>query len=366
MKKIFYTALVLLASGQLQAQFLKKLKSKVNDVVNTTTPAAPTQQAGDVTGNGFTDPAKYGVLLKVYSKGEINKAMGGDAGNFGLHFEAFKVVNGQFTATIADVLSVYTYQNGQFQNTGQKPTPPIHLATAYNGSEGDFQCTDFTAVDTYNAMLKKGPHVQSGRQPGKIDQEFSFNGKPFARFMSAMISHNTDSTVVAAAGMSYDKKVSYVMTSSTGQTLTLAGVTMSAPIISPNGKKIALINTTAAGSIAYYMDGTKTPLTYYNGGAWIRNSGAIFYPSIAGKATLVRNGKVVQGMPYDIDMKHLFIGSNDDAFCFPGDHCLCFSDGTRFENADFPVKVNINGKDAVYFTAVNVVTGTLFLCHHDL
>ncbi|GAA3988932.1 hypothetical protein [Mucilaginibacter dorajii] len=366
MKKLVYILLLLPLTNTVNAQFLKKLKSKVSSVVGTadtppaTTPAAPAD-------GKFTDPAKFGILIKTYTKGEINTAMGGEGGgNFGLHFLSFKVVNNQFVAQIADVLGVYDYQNGKLQATGQKPPLNISFNDAYNGSEKDFQSKDFSSIDTYNATLKKGPHIQSGRQPGKIDQDFVFNGKSMGRFMSAMIAHNQDSSVVVAAGMSYGKGVSYVMTSSTGQTITLPGLVMSAPLISPNGKMSAVISTTAAGSTAYLMNGTKVVLADYGGFGWIRNSGAIFFPSARGNTVLVKNNKVAQVIQFPMDLKQLFIGANDDAFCWPGDHCLCFSDNTKFENADFPVKVTINGKDVVYFTAVNVITGMLYLCHHDL
>lgn len=368
MRKLVYTLILLSATQVLHAQFLKKLKSKVNDIVNTTSPPPNNSNTtGSPTDGKFTDPARFGVLIKVYTKAEINTAMQGEGGgNFGLHFLSFKVINGQFTGQIADVMAVYDYQNGKLQNTGKKPPQNISFNDAYNGSEKDFQSTDFSTLDATNAILKKGPHIQSGRQPGKIDQEFTFKGKSFARFMSAAIGHNADSSVVAAAGMSYGKGVSYVMTSSSGQTTPLPGLVMAAPLISPNGKMCAAISTTATGSTAYRIDGTKIDLADYGGGGWIRNSGAVFFLSSKGNRTLMRNNQIVAATPFPIDLKQLFIGANDDAFCWPGDHCLCFSDNTRFENADFPVKVTINGKDVVYFTAVNVITGMLYLCHHDL
>lgn len=366
MKKLVYILLLLPLANTVNAQFLKKLKSKVSSVVGTadvppaSTPSAPA-------GGKFTDPAQFGVLIKIYTKGEINTAMGGEGGgNFGLHFLSFKVVNNQFVAQIADVLGVYDYQNGKLQATGQKPSFKTSFNDAYNGSEMDFQSKDFSNHDMEAALFKKGPHVQSGRQPGKIDQEFTFNGKPFARLMSAMVAHNKDSSVVVAMGMSYGKGVSYVMTSSGGQTITLPHMVMSSPLVSPDGKMSAVINTTADGSTAYLMDGRKVPLADYGGFAWIRNSGAIFFPSTKGSTAIMKNDKLAQVIQFPMDLKQLFIGANDDAFCWPGDHCLCFSDNTRFENADFPVKVTINGKDVVYFTAVNVITGMLYLCHHDL
>lgn len=366
MRKLVYILLLLTVTNAVNAQFLKKLKSKVSSVVGTAdTPPANTSPASS--DGKFTNPAQFGTLIKVYTKGEINTAMGGEGGgNFGLHFLSFKVVNNQFVAQIADVLGVYDYQNGKLQKTAQKPPLNVSFNDAYNGSEMDFQSKDFSNHDMEAAMLKKGPHVQSGRQPGKIDQEFTFNGKPFARFMSAMVSHNNDSSVVVAMGMSYGKGVSYVMTSSTGQTITLPHMVTSSPLVSPDGKMSAVINTAADGSIAYLMDGRKVPLADYGGYAWIRNSGAIFFPSAKGSTAIMKNNKLAQVIQYPLELKHLFIGANDDAFCWPGDHCLCFSDNTRFENADFPVKVTINGKDVVYFTAVNVITGELYLCHHDL
>jgi hypothetical protein len=366
MKKLVYTIALLLATQVLQAQFLKKLKSKVSSVVGTAdTPPASTPSAQ--ADGKFTDPASFGLLLKIYTKGEISTAMGGEGGgNFGLHFLSFKVVNNQFVAQIADVLGIYNYENGKLQTTGQKPPLNISFNDVYNGSEKDFQSKDFSAIDAYNVMQKKGPHVQGFRQPGKINQEFTFNGRPFASLMSAMISHNQDSSVVVAAGASYEKGVSYVMASSAGQTVTLPGSVMTPPLISPNGKMSAVISITAAGSTAYRMDGTKVVLADYGGSAWIRNSGAIFFPSTKVNTVLMKNNKVAQIIPFPMDLKQLFIGANDDAFCWPGDHCLCFSDNTRFENADFPVKVSINGKDVVYFTVVNVITGMLYLCHHDL
>lgn len=368
MRKLVYTIILLSATQVLHAQFLKKLKSKVNDIVNTTSPPPDNSNAAGSPADGkFTDPARFGILIKTYTKGEINTAMGGEGGgNFGLHFQSFKVVNNQFVAQIADVLGVYDFQNGKLQGTGQKASQTIRLSEAYNGSEQDFQSKGFSDIDTYNAMSKKGQHVQSGRQPGKIDQELSFNGKPFARLMSAMVAHNSDSTVIAASGMSYGKGVSYVLTSSNGQTITLPGPVMTEPLISPNGKMCAVISTNSSGSTVYRADGTKIVLADYGGGAWLRNSGAIFFASTKGNTVLMRNNKVAQIIQFPIDLKQLFIGANDDAFCWPGDHCLCFSDGTRFENADFPIKVTINGKDVVYFTSVNVTTGALFLCHHDL
>jgi hypothetical protein len=368
MKKLVYILLLLPLTNTVNAQFLKKLKSKVSSVVGTAdTPPDNSKSAGSQADGKFTNPAQFGILIKTYTKGEINTAMSGEGGgNFGLHFQSFKVVNNQFVAQIADVLAVYDYENGKLQTTGQKPSQTIRLSDAYNGSEKDFQSKDFSSIDTYNALSKKGPHIQSGRQPGKIDQDFVFNGKSIGRFMSAMVAHNQDSSVVVAAGMTYGKGVSYVMTSSTGQTTTLPGLVMNPPLISPNGKMSAVISTTAAGSTAYLMNGTKVALADYGGSAWIRNSGAIFFPSNKGNTMLMKNDKVAQAIQFPMDLKWLFIGANDDAFCWPGDHCLCFSDNTRFENADFPVKVTINGKDVVYFTAVNVTTGALYLCHHDL
>jgi hypothetical protein len=373
MKKIICILAFLTAIQALHAQsFLNKIKNKINKPASPQTTTAITASAtGSSSSSGikYTDPSVCGTVIKTFSQKEVEAHMGGESGGgFNLYFPSIKVVNNQLQFKVADhVDALYDYTNGQLQNTGSKPAP-VQQYKIYNGSEKDLQSKDFSNFDAENAMLKKGPHIQSGRAPGKIDQAFTFNGKSMGSYVTGFLAHNADSTVVAATATVYGTKgVGYLLVSSNGQKLTLPVPVMMSPLISPDGKFSAAMSQTAAGVTFYVSDGSKVSVNAFaNDGIWLRNSGSIFSIDNGHRNALYKNGAVYNTINTPIDLKNLFISSDDKSMCWAGDHGLYFSDGTIFENASSPHKLVINNKEVIVFLDVDIKSGQVYLCKHDL
>jgi hypothetical protein len=369
MKKAIYTIGLLAIATTLNAQgILGKLKNKLTDNVSKAAQNQVTGQSGpgtsmapDGTKVHYTDPATVGTLILSYSQAEMNAHPDG----YDIWFPEIKVVNNQIVAKIAESnTTVWNYSNGQLQKTGETP-PNINRNNLKNGSEFEGFSTDFTQTDMGNALLKNGHNVTSGMIPGKQEQTYTFNGKVVGSFYMAQIAHNADSSVVAVAGASISGGMSYHMNSSAGTKFTLPKAYGALPLISPDGKMMAAI--TMLDKKVYVSNGQNWPFSNLtNNQIWLRNTGNVFNLPDANKLTLERNGTLFYKFNNPADTKLLFLNANETGMAWGGYRGLYFSDGTVFENASSPTKVILDGKEVIVFLDVDLGSGKLYLCRHDL
>lgn len=369
MKKLIYIILLLAATNTLHAQgFLNKIKNKIAKKGEKQATAQQASTTAPASGVKYTDPAQYGTLIKTYSQSEVSATMGGgDGGSFDLWFQSVKVVNGEPQLKIADYnTALYSYTNSRLQNTGEKPDISLHNKL-YNGSEKDLRSIDFTENDQARSLLKNGAHIAGGMVPGTIEQTYTFNGKVFGSFAQARIAHNADSTVIAGVGANYAKGLSYNLITSNGQHFSIPSKYGGMPLISPDGKISAAAVQSGSGTDVYVSNGSKFSIGSYdsNTGLWLRNSGSVFYID-NGANTLYRNGQLYHTFEMPVNTRMLFISADDKSMCWEAPHAICFSDGTIFENASSPSKVIIGDKEVILFLTINVRTGELYLCRHDL
>lgn len=365
MKKVMYTLVLVAAANAVYAQgFLKKVKAKVTQAIEqpvvNQVPAG--MGSGTVTNTSWTDPAKYGTLIKTFNSKEINDHMGG----FDLWMPSVKVVNNQLQLQVADYsTTLYNLVNGQLVKAAGTP-PDVNRNALKNGNESEMRSIDFTQHDVENAMLKKGPHVSGGMVPGKPMQSLTFNGKLVGNFMMFQIAHNADSSVVAVAGASISGGLKYSLVSSSGQTLALPAKAGALPLVSPDGKFSAA--WIGQDNQAYVSNGTvvKTTPGVFPDKLWLRNTGNVFCMVDNHTTTLYKNGEVYRNFNTQLTPAQIFIGKDDKVICWGGDHGLYFSDGTVFENGSSPHKVIIDGKEVMVFLTVNLTSGQVYLCKHDL
>jgi len=365
MKKAIYTIVLLAAAATLNAQgILGKLKNKLaNNVSKTVQNQAGTgsAMAPDGTTVHYTDPATVGTLILTYSQAEMNRHPDG----YDIWFPEIKVVNNQLVAKVAESnTTLWNYNNGQLQKTGETP-PNINRNNLKNGSELEGFSTDFTQTDMGNALLKNGHNVTSGMIPGKSEQIYTFNGKVVGSFMMAQIAHNADSSVVAVAGASISGGMSYHMNSSTGAKFTIPKVYGAIPLISPDGKVMGALSV--VDKKIYLSNGqTSSFSNLTNNQIWLRNTGNVFNFPDANKLILERNGTLFYKFNSPGDAKLLFLNANETGMAWGGYRGLYFSDGTVFENASSPTKVILDGKEVIVFLDVDLGSGKLYLCRHDL
>lgn len=371
MKRIFYTMTMLAAVSTVNAQgILGKIKNKLSNnaaqtaqqnVANQATGASTTSTAPNGSTIHYTSPAAFGTVILSYTQAEMNNHPDG----YDIWFPSINVVNNQVVGTVAESNSaLYNLSNGQLQKTGQAP-PNVDRNKIKNGSELEQFSTDFTQTDMGNALQKNGHNVTSGIVPGKPEQTYTFNGKVVGSFMMAQIAHNADSTVVAVAGMSASGGVSYHMNSSTGIKATLPKAYGGLPLVSPDGKIIATIMP--AEKKVYVSNGQTWPVTNLtNNQIWLRNTGNVFNLPDANKLTLERNGSPFYKFNNPAELKLLFLNANETGMAWAGYRGLYFSDGTVFENASSPTKVILDGKEVIVFLDVDLASGKLYLCKHDL
>ena len=366
MKKVIYTILLLASVSSLHAQgFLNKIKNKIAKAgEKQAAPALSTSAATSPGKEQFTDPSKFGTLIKTFSSSELSAAMG----TFDLWFQSVKVVNNQLQLKIADYSKdLYSYSNGQLQKIGQ---PDISLHNKLiNGSEKDLRSIDFTESDQSRAILKNGAHIASGQVPGKIGQTYTFNGKVVGDFIQARIAHNADSSVIVIVGSSYAKGgMTYSMVTSNGQHTALPVKYGAMPLISPDGKLSAAVVQSATGTDVFISNGNKVSTGIYNSnfGLWLRNNGSVFYVDNNNANALYKDGTLYKMLELPVNPKMLFISSDDKTMCWESPHAICFSDGSVFENASSSNKVILNGKEVIIFLTVNLQSGEVYLCRHDL
>lgn len=370
MKKILYTVILTVAANLLHAQSLfNKIKSKVVNKVENTVQATVVPAAGSAAETKFTDPSPFGTVIYTFSKSEIDANSGADGINFGLWFTSVKVVNNQLDLQIASGADLFgNYTNGQLVKIKGTADQTL-MNKLYNGSEKDGWSKDFSQYDFAASMLKKGAHVSSGMIPGKAEQTFTFNGKQFANYMSALIAHNADSTVVAAVGMGFSKGVTFSLKTSNGLEIILPKQYGGTPLISPDGKMAgALFQGAGTGGNVYLTNGKVVKINgIANNMVWLRNSGSVFYFTNSRDNNVIeRNGEAYHTFEMQTDPKTVFISKDDKNMAWMGSHGLYFSDGTAFENATSPNKVVIDNKEVIVFLAGDIRTGKLFLCRHDL
>jgi hypothetical protein len=368
MKKIIYALILVTATSTSQAQNLfNKIKSKVTGTADKSASSAA-GSASSASGGSYTDPAKFGTLIYTFSKAEMAAHSGSDGYGFNMWFTSVKVVNNQLDLQIADYDSaLYSYINGHFQLISGKPDMSLQNKLPI-GTEQEQWSVDFSQIDQANAMLKKGPHVASGMIVGKPEQTYTFNGKPLGNFFMAMVAHNADSSVVTVVGASLAGGMTYKMVTSNGQQVTLPKKYGGRALISPNGKQsVALyIGDNGTGFDVYKLDGSKFAISNFNNGlAWLRNSGSVFNVEIANQNALDKNGVLFHTFGSPVDPRTLFISSDDQRLCW-AERGIYFSDGTSFENGGSPHKVIIDNKEVIIFLAVNLQSGQLYLCRHDL
>jgi hypothetical protein len=366
MKKIIYTLAFLSAASAASAQggFLNKIKNKLssNAAQNAQqATGANTSSAPDGSAIHYSDPAKFGTLILSYSQAEMNNHPDG----YDIWFPEVKVVNNQIVAKIAESnTTMWNYSNGQLQKTGGTP-PNINRNNLKNGSELDGFSTDFTQTDAGNALMKNGRNVTSGMIPGKQEQTYTFNGKVVGSFWMAQIAHNADSTVVAVAGSSISGGINYHMNSSAGTKFTLPKVYGAMPLISPDGKVIGALSV--IDKKIYLSNGQTSPFSNLtNNQIWLRNTGNVFNFPDANKLILERNGTLFYKFNSPGDAKFLFLNANETGMAWGGYRGLYFSDGTAFENASSPTRVILDGKEVIVFLDVDLGSGKLYLCRHDL
>lgn len=370
MKKAIYTIALLAIATTVNAQgILGKLKNKVTGNVSQNVQNQVTQQASSSTSQApdgsaihYTDPATVGTVLMTYTQGELNNHPDG----FDMWFSLVQVVNNQIVAKIGESnTKSYSYSNGQFQKTGEAP-PNINRNAIPNGSEIEQFSVNFSQIDMANAMMKKGHNVSSGMIPGKAEQTYTFNGKQIGSFAMAQVAHNADSTVVAVAGMSMTGGMSYHMNSSDGAKVTLPKAYGALPLVSPDGKITAAI--TPADNKVFVSNGQTFPINdILNNQVWLRNTGNVFYIPVNSNSTVIeRNGAVFYKFNNPVDLKRLFLNANETGMAWIGYRGLYFSDGTVFENASSPTKVIIDNKEVIVFLDVDVNSGKLYLCKHNL
>ncbi|MCO5946067.1 hypothetical protein [Mucilaginibacter flavidus] len=366
MKKIIYTLAFLSAASAANAQggFLNKIKNKLtsNAAQNAQqATGANTSTAPDGSAIHYSDPAKFGTLILSYSQAEMNNHPDG----YDIWFPEIKVVNNQVVAKVAESNStMWNYSNGQLQKTGETP-PNINRNNLKNGSELDGFSTDFTQTDAANALMKNGRNVTSGVIPGKQEQTYTFNGKVVGSFWIAQIAHNADSSVVAVAGASISGGISYHMNSSAGTKFTFPKAYGALPLISPDGKMMGVI--TILDKKVYVSNGQNWPFSNLtNNQIWLRNTGNVFNFPDANKLILERNGTLFYKFNNPGDAKLLFLNANETGMAWEGYRGLYFSDGTVFENASSPTKVILDGKEVIVFLDVDLGSGKLYLCRHDL
>ncbi len=366
MKKIIYTLAFLSAASAASAQggFLNKIKNKLtsNAAQNAQqATGANTSTAPDGSAIHYSDPAKFGTLILSYSQAEMNNHPDG----YDIWFPEIKVVNNQIVAKIAESnTTVWNYSNGQLQKTGETP-PNINRNDIINGSEIEQFSKDFTQTDMANALMKNGHNVTSGMVAGKPEQTYTFNGKVVGSFMMAQIAHNADSSVVAVAGASVSGGMSYHLNSSTGTKLTLPKAYGALPLISPDGKIAAALLPNEKK--VYVSNGQTWPfINLTNNQIWLRNTGNVFNLPDANKMTLERNGAPFYKFNSPTELRLLFLNANETGMAWGGYRGLYFSDGTVFENASSPTKVVLDGKEVMVFLDVDLGSGKLYLCRHDL
>jgi len=371
MKKTLYTIILLAAASAVNAQgILGKIKNKLSNnaaqtaqqnVANQVTGANSTSMAPDGTTVHYTDPATIGTLLMTYTQSERNNHPDG----YDIWFSSVQVVNNQIVAKIHESnVTSFSYNNGQFQKTGEAP-PNVKRNDIKNGSELEQFSVDFSQTDMSNALLKNGRAVTSGMVPGKPEQTYTFNGKVVGSFMMAQIAHNADSSVVAVAGASIAGGMTYHMNSSTGTKVTLPKAYGALPLVSPDGKIIAAIMP--VDKKVYVSNGQNWPVTNLtNNQIWLRNTGNVFNLPDANKLTLERNGAPFYKFNNPAELKLLFLNANETGMAWAGYRGLYFSDGTVFENASSPTKVVIDGKEVIVFLDVDLGSGKLYLCKHAL
>lgn len=369
MKKVIYTLLFLAAANMASAQLFNKLKNKLTSGASKTAQSQVTGQAApgttvapDGTAIKYTDPAGYGVVLMTFSQQQRNASPDG----FDIWFRRVEVVNNQLVAKIADYnMAMYSYNNGQFQKTGETPDMSIRNSLK-NGSEWEQRSTDFTQIDQGHALMKDGHNVASGMMGGKAEQSMTFNGKPVGNFAMFQMAHNADSTIIAIAGMSVTGGMNYHMVASNGIRVSLPKVYGTLPLVSPDGKFIGAIS--GVDRVVYMSNGAKLPINdILNNQVWLRNTGNVFYiPVNSNNTVLERNGAVFFKFNNPIEPKNLFLNANETGMAWMGYRGLYFSDGTVFENASSPTKVVIDNKEVIVFLDVDLSNGSLYLCKHNL
>ncbi|RWY54064.1 hypothetical protein [Mucilaginibacter gilvus] len=371
MKKIIYTLVLISAAHVADAQggLLNRLKNKINSGAKTTVSNDVASVAAPTSGIKYTDPSQFGKVIYTFSKAEMNAHGGSDGYGYNMWFPTIAVVNNQLNAIIADNNETsWSYNNGGLQKTGGKPNTRDQNKIN-NGSEFYGWSVDFTEHDQAASLQKKGPHVASGMIPGKAEQTYTFNGKVFSSFYIGSIAHNADSTVVAVAGASLTGGMKYFLRSSTGQSASLPAKFGARPLLSPNGKVSAALMLSTNGNsydVVTTMGANISIGNFINGLGWLRDSGSIFNVESNDPKALDRNGKLYKTFNVDVDPKMLFISADDNTLCWGGYRGLYFSDGTIFENGQSPRKVVLDGKEVIIFLDVELASGKLYLCRHDL
>ena len=364
MRKVICTLSLILTINQLFAQgFLNKIKSKISSVTEKATGNASPGQAISTNDIKYTDPATVGTVILTFSKKRIQDSPDG----YNMWFSSVKVVNNQLELKIADHgETTYTYSNGQLTNTHEAPDLSLENKLP-NGSEQDYLSVDFSQTDATRAMLKTGSHVASGMIPGKPEQTYTFHNKVFGQFASAQIARNADSSVLAVVGVSYSGGIKYHMSTSSGQDLSLPKQYGGTALISPDGKISAALYL--VNKEVYTTNGAKYPVgNVLNNQVWLRNSGNVFYIiyNEGNKHSVEKNGSPFFKSNDQINMKQLFISNDEKSYCWEGYRGLYFSDGTIFENASSPSKVILDNKEVIIFLDVEMASGKLYLCRHDL
>jgi hypothetical protein len=371
MKKIIYTLMLIAAAHMASAQgsLLNRLKNKINRGAQTKVSNDVASVAATTSGIIYTDPAQFGKVIHTFSKEEMNAHSGSDGYGFNMWFPKITVTNNQLNAIIADDNATsWNYNNGAIQKIGVKPDTK-NQNEINNGSEFYGWSVNFTLQDQTASLQKKGPHVASGMIPGKAEQTYTFNGKEFASFYIGMIAHNADSTVVAVAGASINGGMKYFLKLSNGQSVSLPSKFGSIPLLSPNGKVSAALMPGTDGAsydVVTTMGANLFIGNFSNGRGWLRNSGGIFYVEFNNTKALDRNGKLFKTLNVDVDPKMLFISADDNTLCWQDYRGLYFSDGTIFENGQSPRKVLLDGKEVIVFLDIELASGKLYLCRHDL
>lgn len=366
MKKIIYTLVLLAVANAASAQggFLNKIKNKLTNNASQNAQQATganTSTAPDGSAIHYSDPAKFGTLILTYSPAEMNRHPDG----YDIWFPQIQVVNNQIVAKVAESnTTLWNYNNGQLQKTGETP-PNVNRNNLKNGSELESFSVDFTQTDAGNALMKNGHNVTSGVIPGKQEQTYTFNGKVIGSFWMAQVAHNADSSVVAVAGSSISGGINYHMNSSTGAKFTLPKMYGGIPLISPDGKTMGALSI--LDKKVYLSNGQASPFTTItNNQIWLRNTGNVFNFPYADKLILERNGTQFYKFNSPGDAKLLFLNANETGMAWGGYRGLYFSDGTVFENASSPTKVILDGKEVIVFLDVDLGSGKLYLCRHDL
>jgi len=357
--------MVTITSTQSMAQgFLKKLENKVGTATASKANTATSGTTGSTTGE---DPAKYGKPIWQF-KSDMETVGDGSAMVF---VQAAYVTNNQLHLKIAINSQLYEYTNGALQpisGTPNSQAPENRLVYC----ERDLQGKEFASADASASMVNQ-PHIVGPMVPGKINRDYTFNGKLFTQGQAWSMVHNYDSSVVLFVGYTFAKGMEYYMASSRGLHQSIPSLS-NMGLISPDGNTGGAFIQKGMGGDVYTTKGNKITLTtpYTGDGTtiWLRNTGNVFCFNSSNTHQLLQNDKPYytfpDAMPTTTNDFKLFISADENRLAWSFISTLNFSDGTVFTAIEGPRRLTIDNKEVILFLARRAKDHSLYLCQKEL